>query len=136
MKREQIFRHAQRQQYFPTLAGLLCAVAMILSLVSSVSAQYEDWKYSGSIYILTTPEGADLPASALVKDFPLLIRLDKDFFEFTQVKSSGEDIRFSTPLGTELPYQIEQWNASEGTATIWVRIPIIKGNTRQEIKIH
>ena len=70
-----------------------------------------------------------------VKDFPLLVRLDKDFFDFTQAKPKGEDIRFSTPAGTELPYQIEQWDAGKGSAIIWVRIPDITGNAKQEIKV-
>ena len=88
------------------------------------------------MYILTTPEGANLPASATEKNFPLLVRLDKDFFDFTQARPNGEDIRFSTPAGRELPYQIEQWDADTGAAIIWVRIPLITGNTKQEIKVH
>ena len=87
------------------------------------------------MYILTTPEGANLPASASVKDFPLLVRLDKDFFDFAQAKPNGEDIRFLTPAGKELPYQIEQWDAGKGTAILWVRIPRITGNAKQEIKV-
>jgi hypothetical protein len=64
------------------------------------------------------------------------VRLHKDFFDFGQVKSKGEDIRFSTGSGTPLAYQIEQWDAANGTASIWVRIPTIKGNARQEIRMY
>jgi len=88
------------------------------------------------MYILTTPEGANLPASASVTDFPLLVRLDKDFFDFTQARPNGEDIRFSTPAGRGLSHQIEQWDAHQGTAIIWVRIPQITGNAKQQIKVH
>ena len=38
--------------------------------------------------------------------------------------------------GTPLAYQIEEWDAAKGTASIWVRIPTIKGNSRQEIRLH
>ena len=123
------------QRYFHTLAGLLCAALSIFVVGRSASAQYADWQHAGSMVILTTPEGANLPASASVKDFPLLVRLDKDFFDFTQAKPNGEDIRFSTREGTELPYQIEQWDAHTGCAIIWVRIPSITGNATQEIKV-
>ena len=117
------------------LAGLLCGAVSILCVGCSASAQYADWQHAGSMYILTTPEGANLPASVSVKGFPLLVRLNKDFFDFTQAKPNGEDIRFSTPAGRGLPYQIEQWDAHKGTAIIWVRIPRITGNAKQQIKV-
>lgn len=113
------------------LVGVLAA-----GLSTQAMAQYPDWQHEGSLYILTTPEGADLPVSASEKDFPLLVRLDKDFFDFSQAKPGGEDIRFTTSNGTPMPYQIEQWDAAGGTASIWVRIPTIQGNTRQEIKLY
>ena len=99
------------------------------------AAQYGDWKHSGSMYIVTTPEGAELPAGVIEHNFPLLIRLDRDFFDFRQAEVGGRDIRFSAG-GSPLTYQIEQWNPKEGTAHIWVRIPIIKGNDQQLIKMH
>lgn len=112
-------------------------LSMLFVLLSGIaSAQYPDWQHSGSIYILTTPEGADLPATAVEENFPVLVRLDKDFFTFAQAQPLGEDIRFSSAGGTALPYQIEQWDPSNGTASIWVRIPQIKGNARQAITMH
>jgi len=98
-------------------------------------AQYADWEHSGSIYILTTPEGANLPASTSVKDFPLLVRLHRDHFPFSEADERGSDIRFSA-AGESLSYEIEEWDKEAGAASIWVRIPSIQGNDRQEIKIH
>ena len=109
-------------------------VAMLVSLPEA-AAQYGDWKHSGSMYIITTPEGANLPATALEKDFPLLIRLNRDFFEFSQAKPKGEDIRFSAD-GKPLAYQIERWDAVGGNADVWVRVPTIKSNDQQAIRIH
>ena len=103
---------------------------------AEASAQYPGWQHSGSVYLITTPDGANLRASASVKDFPVVVRLHRDFFDFSQAGPKGEDIRFSTSEGKPLPYQIEQWDAAKGTACIWVRIPTIKGNSRQEIKLH
>lgn len=97
---------------------------------------YEGWQHSGSVYILTTSEGADLPATALVTEFPLLVRLHQDSFDFSQAKAHGEDLRFSTANGTPLPYQIEHWDPANGMASVWVRLPSIRGNARQELKLH
>ncbi len=47
---------------------------MVLISTEIGLAQMTEWQHSGSLYILTTPEGADLPASACEKDFPLLVR--------------------------------------------------------------
>ncbi len=99
-------------------------------------AQYPGWQHSGSIFVLTTPDGAGLPAAAVVEGFPLLVRLNKDWFDFTQAKAGGEDVRFSTSTGAPLSYQVEEWDAAKGAASIWVRVPLIKGNERQEIKVH
>jgi hypothetical protein len=109
---------------------------VILVLFGTASAQDQGWRYSGSVYILTTPEGADLPATASEKDFPLLVRLHRDYFDFRQAKPGGEDIRFSTSEAAPLAYQVEEWDAANGAASVWVRIPVIKGGARQEIRLH
>ena len=115
---------------------VLLAAALLTGFTTPASAQYQGWQHSGALTILTTPEGANLPASAVETDFPLLVRLNKDWFDFSQARPGGDDIRFSSANGTTLAYQIEQWDAAQGTASIWVRIPQIKGNERQSITLH
>ncbi|MCP4450809.1 MAG: DUF2341 domain-containing protein, partial [Planctomycetes bacterium] len=112
-------------------------ILSILTLLIShpVRAQYTAWTGSGVINIITTPEGADLAASASEDNFPLLVRLDSGFFDFSQAKAGGADIRFSSGT-TPLKYQIEEWDAASGRASIWVLIPNIKGNAVQPINIH
>lgn len=116
--------------------SLFCAAAGLCAFALEAAAQYAGWRHSGSIFILTTQEGANLPASALEKEFPLLVRLDKDFFDFSQAQAGGQDLRFSSSDGAPLAYQIEEWDAARGTASIWVRIPAITGQARQEVKLH
>ncbi len=106
-----------------------------LALLHMASAQYTGWQHSGSIWILTTPEGANLPATATEENFPVLVRLNKEGFDFSMAKAGGEDIRFADAAGKPLAYQIEDWNADAGTANIWVRVPVIKGNAHQEMKM-
>jgi hypothetical protein len=118
------------------MSSIVCGVILLAGLLQSASAQYSGWQHSGSIYLLTTPEGANLPASASEDGFPLLVRLHKDFFNFNQAKADGEDLRFSTSAGVPLAYQVEEWNVANGTAGVWVLIPAIKGNARQEIRMY
>lgn len=99
-------------------------------------ADYQGWKHSGSVWLLTTPEGADLAAGAKVEQFPVLVRLHRDFFDFAQAKPNGDDLRFSSAEGERLAYQIEEWDAAKGVASVWVRVPVITGNSRQQIKVH
>ena len=102
----------------------------------SNAASLAGWKHQGEMTILTTPDGANLSAGKMVEGFPLLVRFDKDWFNFTQAKAGGEDIRFFASNGEALPYQIEEWDTAKGTASVWVRIPKIEGNSRQSIRLH
>ncbi|MEI6605151.1 MAG: DUF2341 domain-containing protein [Verrucomicrobiota bacterium] len=97
---------------------------------------YDTWTRHGSLFILTTPAGANLAATASETNFPLLVRLNANNFNFAEAQSDGRDIRFSTVAGAPLSYQIEQWDASNSQAALWVKIPAITGNARQEIKMH
>jgi hypothetical protein len=46
--------------------------------------------------------------------------------------ADGADVRFSSGA-TPLKYQIEEWDAASGRASIWVLIPNIKGNAVQPL---
>ena len=85
----------------------------------------------GEITILTTPEGADLPAGVVVEEFPLLVRLHRDGFDFSRT-----GVHFTDAAGKPLAHQIDDWDAAGGSAAIWVRIPRIEGNARQTIRMH
>jgi len=108
------------------------ALAFALTL-SSQAEPYADWQHSAPLYLLTTQEGANLPAEASLEDFPVLVRLHNSFFDFAQARPGGQDLRFSSADGTPLAYQIELWDAAAGTAAIWVRVPLIRGDERQRI---
>jgi len=115
---------------------LLLAIVTSLSMPLGIdSAHADDWRHAGRFIILTTPDGADLPASTTEKDFPLLIRLHHDWFDFTTAQPNGEDVRLETDSGAPLQHQIEHWDAVAGTASLWVRIPEIRGNARQVIRM-
>ncbi|MCE9612574.1 MAG: DUF2341 domain-containing protein [Chthoniobacter sp.] len=112
------------------------AKAPELSPGDLAGVKYSSWKHSGSLFLLTTPDGANLPASASEENFPVLVRLNKDWFPFNEAQPNGEDLRFATSLGVPMAFQIDQWDAAGGTASVWLRVPVIKGNARQEIKVY
>jgi autotransporter-associated beta strand protein len=95
---------------------------------------YNTWAHSGSLFIDTTPNGANVSGS--VTNFPLLVRFNAGNFNFAQAQSDGRDIRFTTAAGAALPYQIEQWDSVNQRAAVWVKIPTITGNSTQEIKMY
>ncbi|OYV04905.1 MAG: hypothetical protein CFE26_14405, partial [Verrucomicrobiales bacterium VVV1] len=67
----------------------------------TVSVQtFAAWAYSGSLFINTTPAGANVTGS--VNDFPLLVRFNSNNFNFAQAQSDGRDLRFTTAAGTSL----------------------------------
>ncbi|MEJ6643359.1 MAG: DUF2341 domain-containing protein [Akkermansiaceae bacterium] len=110
-------------------------MALLLPMARGAQESFTDWKYSGKLTILTTPDGANLPEGAVVEGFPVLVRIDKDWFDFAQAKAEGADLRFATTAGERLQYEIEDWNALAGSASIWVRLPTIKGNAQEMIEM-
>lgn len=108
---------------------------LILTHVNMSIAQYNSWKHKGSFYILTNKDGVFLPSSSIEKNFPLLLRLNKDFFNFNEANKQGNDIRFSDVNANPLSYQIEEWDLLNKSAIIWIKIPEIKGDTIQRINI-
>ncbi|WP_425614517.1 DUF2341 domain-containing protein [Anatilimnocola sp. NA78] len=118
------------------LFALVVIAGLLPGELIAAESPYQEWKHSGSLWLLTTPDGADLPAGVSVEGFPVLVRLHKDWFDFSQANPAGEDLRFSTPAGEPLTYQIEHWDTAAGVAAVWVRVPKIAGNARQELKLH
>ncbi|OYV04001.1 MAG: hypothetical protein CFE26_19215, partial [Verrucomicrobiales bacterium VVV1] len=117
-------------------ASLALGILLATGFIQPASADYPGWRHSGTLHLLTTPDGANLPASASLTDFPVLVRLHKDWFNFDEAKPDGSDLRVSTATGEPLSYQIEEWDAGKGTASVWVRVPGIKGNAVQPLKLH
>ena len=125
-----------------TLSPPLILVALPLAFLAIAAekpaadaAPYQGWRHSGTLAVLTTPDGADLPATAREEGFPILVRLGKDLFDFSQAKADGADLRFSAE-GRPLAYQIEQWDPAAGAACVWVRMPVIRGNARQAVTLY
>jgi hypothetical protein len=91
----------------------------------TVSLNGDAWSYNRRIYLNTTPSGADVAGD--VVGFPVLIRLTRDNFDFTEAQVDGRDIRFTNATGTLLPYEIEWWDSLNKVAEIWVKADTVRG---------
>lgn len=119
------------------LTALLAVSASFhASAADGVGERLSEWKHTGTLTLLTTPDGANLAAGVVVEEFPVLVRLSGDWFDFSQARADGADVRFSTSNGKRLPHQIEEWNSDGGSASVWVRVPRIEGNARQSLHMH
>jgi Uncharacterized conserved protein len=87
-----------------------------------------DWAHAILIGIDTTAAGADV--SEAVMEFPLLVRLDAMNFAFGEARRDGADIRFLDASGNNLGYEIERWDAEKAVAELWVLVPRITGDSR------
>lgn len=115
---------------------------MIFIMCNFVSAQddYRQWAHSMNIYF-NTDSLTGIPVSVVLKQFPVLVRLDNSNFPFfDSVKTGGADIRFSNSTGEHLPYEIERWSNNAGpndTAVIWVKTDsIVPASSLQHIVLY
>lgn len=74
----------------------------------------------------TSVTGASV--SGTVTDFPVLIRLTENNFDFNQAKNDGSDIRFTKADNSFLSYEIEEWNSAEKRASVWVKVDTVWGD--------
>jgi hypothetical protein len=89
-----------------------------------------EWKYSCRVYINTSKAGADV--SGNVQGFPVVIRLTKENFNFSQADANGNDIRFARNDTIPLTFEFEQWDAKNNRAEIWVKVDTIYGNNNTQ----
>jgi hypothetical protein len=92
----------------------------------TTTVSYYTWKLSRKLFLNTTASGADIPRN--ITDFPVLVRLTSVNFNFSEAKPGGADLRFTKSDGTPLSYEIERWDASQGSAEIWVKVDTVYGN--------
>lgn len=135
-------RHSRLSRASVFARGALLCVLWVLVVVAgtrdvqAAPPPLAGWSHSASLWIDTTATGVELPDTAIVEQFPLLVRLDRDTFPFAEARRDGADIRFTTPNGQSLAFHFDHWRADEGAAACWVLIPRIVGATRQEICLH
>ncbi|MDD5704843.1 MAG: DUF2341 domain-containing protein [Kiritimatiellae bacterium] len=64
--------------------------------------------------------------TAALTNFPLLVRLDADSFDFALARADGTDLRFTAADGTTLlDFERELHDAAAKQAAYWVRLPLV-----------
>jgi hypothetical protein len=109
----------------PTALSTLAENVVVLPGVSTLAGK-AGWNFSRILFLNTTSGGAGTTGN--VYSFPVLVRLTKGNFNFNEAKTDGSDIRFVTSGNMRLSYEIEQWDASQGSAAIWVKVDTVLGN--------
>ncbi|MBN1758940.1 MAG: DUF2341 domain-containing protein [Chitinispirillaceae bacterium] len=102
---------------------------------TTVIAESSVWKYSRRILLNTGISGADIAGT--VTDFPVLIRLTADNFDFSLAQDDGSDIRFMKSDFSTLPCEIERWDTGNRKAELWVKVDTIYGgDSLQELSMY
>jgi hypothetical protein len=69
-------------------------------------------------------------SSEQLSSFPVLVSLTENDISFSDTQNNGADIRFIDSNGsTLLDYEIEKWDKTSGSATIWVNVPVISSGS-------
>jgi biopolymer transport protein ExbB len=107
------------------LIAALIAACLLIFAAAPASAWWDGkWKCRKKIVLDATPQGGDVKEA--LTDFPLLVRLHTGDFSFDNAKPDGSDVRFvASDDKTPLKYHIEQYDAKQETALVWVKVPAI-----------
>ena len=90
---------------------------------------------SKKLILNTSSSGAQI--SDNLYNFPVLICLNRENFDFTSAQENGNDIYFTGKGNALLPHEIEYWNSDEMDASIWVLLDTVYGNQdTQCVNIH
>ena len=89
--------------------------------------QWYDANWSSRMQL--TFDNASRPEN--LTDFPVLVTLDANRFNYALAQSDGADLRFVDTNGQVLAYEIETWNPA-GRSAIWVKVPQIDASSNTD----
>ena len=84
------------------------------------------WRHARPLALNTTSSGAGVAEN--VTNFPVLVRLTQNNFDFSEAQATGDDLRFTKADSTPLPLEIERWDPVAGFAEVWVKVDTVHGN--------
>lgn len=103
----------------------LTGYALAATGTSDLSTKENSWNCSKEILITEN-------AGKTLQGYPVAVSLNSSNFNFSEAKSDGSDIRFSSGNRT-LNYWIEIWDPENEEALIWVRLPSLSANQTGKI---
>ena len=115
----------------PLLRGLVSACLGLAWLAMPLAASAADWAHKKKLGFDTTASGAEIKEE--VAALPMLVRLHSGNFTFSQAKPDGADLRFFAADGkTPLKYQLENFDATNELANLWVTLPKLSANAKTD----
>jgi len=107
----------------------LLAILMIIFTAFAVTVQAEPvWWNSNWDYRMKLTFNNEVQTENLT-NFPVMVKLNTDNFDYSKCNNDGSDIRFIDNNGfDELNYEIELWNNTENS-TIWVNVTQINAES-------
>ena len=84
------------------------------------------WQYARRLFLNTGASGAAITGA--VYNFPVLVRLTKNNFDFSGAQLKGGDVRFAKRDNSPLAYEIERWDSLAQLAEIWVKVDTVFGS--------
>ena len=101
------------------------SVLMCWSIIlASVSLQAAGWLGGWSFRQALTLDGSQIEGD--LTNFPVLVRLTGDNFDFGMAAPAGRDVRFTGADGlAPLAFERESHNAAGLSASYWVRLPLV-----------
>ncbi len=106
--------------------------AALLLLALPLAAQAgDDWAHKKKLSFDSTASGSEIKED--VSALPLLVRLHSGNFTFSEAKPDGSDLRFFAADGkTPLSYHIENFDAANELANVWVTLPKLTANAKTD----
>lgn len=73
---------------------------------------------------------------ATLSNYPVMVKLDADNFDFSKVLTTGLDIVFSDASDNLLDFEMDYFDAIEKVAVFHVRVPAVSATVDTKIKMH
>jgi hypothetical protein len=106
-----------------------------LSLEETENWELANWGYRRKVLFDNTTDNIGVEPEALV-NFPILVKLDDGVnIDYSKTSNDGSDIRFVDTDGTELSYEIEDWDET-ADSYVWVKVPQIDIGDQDYIYIY
>ncbi len=95
---------------------LLSSLALAVSAEDNPADVYKNWSHSDSFFIITNPDGANIPDTASETDFPLLVRLNK-------ISSLSPKPNKTATISVSLPTPVNRWRFKSKNGTLQMKPP-------------
>ncbi|MBT0666139.1 DUF2341 domain-containing protein [Geobacter pelophilus] len=115
------------------MKGAALALLLTVALGATRADAWWDakWEMRRKVAFDTTDKGANITDN--LAELPVLVRLHSGNFTFEAAKNDGSDIRFvGSDDKTPLKYHLERFDAKQGIALCWVKVPQIAGKAAQD----